>query len=149
MNALEMNVFLVVRRLEEAYHQCVAHEDLDKALNLCRVFTELAETFLVKMVNFDPRTPHFAIVILDNILICCGHPDYEIPDITFNFWYRLSEELYQKNEETLNNIFRPFIERLINSLCRHCQMEPDYDGLLEEGEDFTGMYLGISFESSK
>ena len=93
------------------------------------------------MVNFDPRTPHFAIVILDNILICCGHPDYEIPDITFNFWYRLSEELYQKNEETLNNIFRPFIERLINSLCRHCQMEPDYDGLLEEGEDFTGNFL--------
>ena len=46
----------------------------------------------------------------------------------FFYLYRLSEELYQKNEETLNNIFRPFIERLINSLCRHCQMEPDYDG---------------------
>ena len=73
---------------QEPYHLCVAHEDLDKSLNLCRVFTELAETFLVKMVNFNPATPHFAITILDNILICCGHPDYEIPDITFNFWYR-------------------------------------------------------------
>ena len=50
---------------------------------------------------------------------------------------RLSEDLYQKNDDSLNNIFRPYIERLINSLCRHCQMEPDYDGLLEEGEDFT------------
>ena len=88
MSALELNVFTTVRRLEEPYHLAVAHEDLDKALNLCRVFTELAETFLTKMVNFDPRTPHFAITILDNILICCGHPDYEIPDITFNFWYR-------------------------------------------------------------
>ena len=89
MSALELNVFTTVRRLEEPYHLCVAHEDLDKALNLCRVFTELAETFLIKMVNFDPRTgPHFAITILDTLLICCGHPDYEIPDITFNFWYR-------------------------------------------------------------
>ena len=25
---------------------------------------------------------------LNNNLICYGHPDYEIPDITFNFWYR-------------------------------------------------------------
>ena len=54
----------------------------------CRIFTELAETFLAKMLSFDPSTPHFAITILDNLLVCCGHPDYEIPDITFNFWYR-------------------------------------------------------------
>ena len=53
-----------------------------------RIFTELAETFLAKMLSFDPSTPHFAITILDNLLVCCGHPDYEIPDITFNFWYR-------------------------------------------------------------
>ena len=137
MSALELSVFTTVRRLHEPYELCVAHEDLDKASNLCRVFTELAETFLVKMVNLDPRTPHFAITILDNLLTCCGHPDYEIPDITFNFWYRLSEELYQKNDDDLNNIFRPFIERLITCLCRHCQMEPDLDGLLEEGEDFA------------
>jgi transportin-3 len=136
MNSLEMNVFTVVRKLEEPYHLCVANEDLDKALNLCRVFTELAETFLNKMIIFDGRTPHFAITILDNVLICCGHPDYEIPDITFNFWYRLSEELYQKNDDNLNTMFRPYIERLINSLCRHCQMEPDCSGLLEDGEDF-------------
>ena len=41
MSGLELNVFTTVRRLEEAYHLCVAHEDLDKASNLCRVFTEL------------------------------------------------------------------------------------------------------------
>ena len=89
MSALELNIFTAVRKLEQPYHLCVAHEDLDKASNLCRVFTELAETFLVKMVTLDPRTPHFAISILECLLICCGHPDYEIPDITFNFWYRI------------------------------------------------------------
>ena len=95
LSGLELNVFTTVKGLEGPYHMCVAHEDVDKALSLCRVFTEMAESFIAKMVNFDsrspnfdPRTPHFAITILDNVLICCGHPDYEIPDITFNFWYR-------------------------------------------------------------
>ena len=41
------------------------------------------------------------------------------------FFFRLSEELYQKDDDNLNGIFRQYIERLINSLCRHCQMEPD------------------------
>jgi transportin-3 len=134
---LEMNVFTVVRQLEEPYHLCVANEDLDKALNLCRVFTELAETFLIKMISFDGQTQHFAITILDNVLNCCGHPDYTIPEITFNFWYRLTEELYEINDDHLNTIFQPYIERLINSLCRHCQMETDCSGLLEDGEDFS------------
>ena len=61
---------------------------LDLSFFFYRIFTELAETFLAKMLSFDPSTPHFAITILDNLLVCCGHPDYEIPDITFNFWYR-------------------------------------------------------------
>lgn len=50
----------------------------------------------------------------------------KVAQITFNLWYRLSEILYQKNSDDLNNVFRPHIERLIGALCRHCQMEPDH-----------------------
>ena len=70
-------------------------------------------------------------------MACCSHPDYEIADITFNLWYRLSEELYQRNVEHLTSAFRPYVERLINALCKQCQIEPDTEGILEEGEDFT------------
>ena len=138
-------IFTSVRNLEEAYHLSVAHEDMEKCLNLCRVFTELGETMLNKIVSHPPIANaqsgqingHFAVAIFDCVLICCGHPDYEIPDITFNLWYRLSEELYQRNDDRLTNSFKPYIERLINALARHCQMEPDSDGILEEGEDFS------------
>ena len=96
---------------------------------------------LNKIVNHPPttttQTGHFAVEIFDCVLICCGHPDYEIPDITFNLWFRLSEELYQRNDDRLTNSFRPYIERLINALAKHCQMEPDSDGILEDGEDFS------------
>ena len=135
------SIFTAVRSLEEAYHLSVANEDMEKCLNLCRVFTELGETMLNKIVNHPPtsttQTSHFAVAIFDCVLICCGHPDYEIPDITFNLWFRLSEELYQRNDDRLTNSFRPYIERLINALAKHCQMEPDSDGILEEGEDFS------------
>lgn len=51
--------------------------------------------------------------------------------ITFNLWYRLSEVLYQRNNDDLNAVFRPYIERLIRALCKHCQMEPDHVSYLE------------------
>lgn len=47
-------------------------------------------------------------------------------DITFNLWYRLSEELYLKNREELTCVFKPYVERLLAALCRHCQIEPDH-----------------------
>ncbi len=47
----------------------VADEDMDKCLNYCRVFTELAETFLIKIVSQPPhQPPHFALPILDTVL---------------------------------------------------------------------------------
>jgi len=134
---LEESICAVVKRLEEPYHIAVADEDMDKCLNYCRVFTELAETFLIKIVSQSGPRPHFALPILDTVLICCGHPDYEMPDVTFNLWYRLSEEVYTRNDDNLVNMFKPHIERLIVSLCRHCQMEPDTIGCLEDGEDFA------------
>lgn len=89
---------------------------------------------------------HYAIKILDLVLTCVGHHDYEVlyrefngknasitlyfsfkvGQISFNLWYRLSEVLYHKNNDDLNAVFRPHIERLIGALCRHCQMEPDH-----------------------
>ena len=71
------------------------------------------------------------------MLLCCSHPDYKLPDVTFNLWYRLSAELYTRNVDSLVAVFKGHIERLIVSLCRHCQMEPDTQGVLEEGEDST------------
>ena len=46
--------------------------------------------------------------------------------MTFNFWHKLSEELYQRNKTDLNDIFKPYVQRLIIALCSHCQMDPDH-----------------------
>lgn len=135
---IEMRLLNGVLSLEQPFHLAVAHEDHENCINYCRVFTELAESFLEKIVSGStPENPHFAIKIFDLVLTCVGHHDYEVAAITFNLWYRLSEELYQKHNDRLTLLFKPYIERLIEALCRHCQMEPDHEGLLEELDDFS------------
>lgn len=47
-------------------------------------------------------------------------------EISFNFWYRLGEHLYKINDAALNGIFRPYIQRLLHCLARHCQLDPDH-----------------------
>uniref|UniRef100_A0A1B6DC68 Transportin-3 n=1 Tax=Clastoptera arizonana TaxID=38151 RepID=A0A1B6DC68_9HEMI len=142
--ALEIQLFNGVMALEEGYHMSVAHEDEEKAINYCRIFTELAESFLEKIISGSIEKPHFALKILDLVLTCVGHHDYEVSAITFNLWYRLSEELYQKNNETLITLFKPYVARFIEALCRHCQMDPDLEGRLEDGADFADFRRKVS-----
>lgn len=142
---LELQLFRGVVSLEQSYHMSVANEDQEKSMNYCRIFTELGETFLDKVIMTSTQeNQHFAIKILDLVLICVGHHDYEVAEITFNLWYRLSEEVYGKNNKALSEMFRPYVERLVTALCRHAQMEPDADGLLEEGDDFKDFRLKVS-----
>ncbi|KAF4521283.1 hypothetical protein B566_EDAN002287, partial [Ephemera danica] len=142
---LEVQLYTAVVSLEKSYHLSVAHESTEKSLNYCRIFTELAESMLEKIVSgCASGKPHFAIGILDLVLTCVGHHDYEVADITFNLWYRLSEELYLKNRDELTAVFKPYVERLIAALCRHCQIEPDHEGLLEDGEDFSDFRVKVS-----
>lgn len=143
-HALEMQLYQGALSLEPSYHLSVAHEDQEKSMNYCRIFTELAESFLDKiLLNSNNETQHFAIKILDLVLMCIGHHDYEVAEISFNLWYRLSEEVYQKNNKGLTDLFKPYIERLITALCRHAQIEPDHEGLLDDGDDFRDFRLKV------
>ncbi|KAK0075611.1 hypothetical protein PV325_006643 [Microctonus aethiopoides] len=148
LDQLQLCLFTSVMQLEQPYHLSVAHEEIEQSMNYCRIFTELAETFLRTIVHgCTDGKQHYAIKILDLVLMCVGHHDYEVAQITFNLWYQLSEELYEKNNEDLNSVFRPHIERLIGALCKHCQMEPDHLGLIEEGssaEEFVPFRSRVS-----
>lgn len=119
-------------------------------LNYCRIFTELCETFLETTVR-SPGQGMGDLRTLELLLICAGHPQYEVDapssrgppsrraaltcapllqvvEISFNFWYRLGEHLYKINDAALNGIFRPYIQRLLHCLARHCQLDPDHVG---------------------
>lgn len=135
---LESQVTQNIAQLEPAYHASVSNEDIDKAMNFCRIFSTLAESFLDKMLRTElDQQPHYAIQSLELVLTCFTHYDYEVAELTFSLWYRLSEELYQKNKDELTCHFRSYIERLLHALYRLAQMEPDHEGLLDENDSFT------------
>jgi len=138
-----------IKTLEPAYHMSVGEEDTEKALNYCRIFTEISEALLHRMLestknnNGALMTDHL-FSLLDLVLTCVGHHDYEVAEVTFGFWYKLSEDLYHTNEDDRTWKFKPYIERLITALCKHCQMEPDHEGVLEDGDDFAGFRSRVS-----
>lgn len=51
---------------------------------------------------------------------------FQVVEISFNFWYRLGEHLYKINDANLHSIFRPYIQRLLHCLARHCQLDTDH-----------------------
>ncbi|CAB1333812.1 unnamed protein product [Coregonus sp. 'balchen'] len=141
--SLALQLFQGVLTLETAYHMAVAREDLDKVLNYCRIFTELCETFLETTVR-SPGQGMGDLRTLELLLICAGHPQYEVVEISFNFWYRLGEHLYKTNDPALHGIFRPYIQRLLHGLARHCQLDPDHEGIPEDTDDFGEFRMRVS-----
>ena len=56
-------------------------------------------------------------------------------DITFNVWYRISELLFENNDEQVNKEFQPYALNLINALCAHCQLDEDLAPVRERETD--------------
>ncbi|KAG1670798.1 Transportin-3 [Nymphon striatum] len=135
--ALAKSMIQGVFMLPNAYQTSIEVEENDK------IFTELAESLLYQIAE-TPGRDFGDLRILDLLLACVDHPDYEIAEVTFNFWYRLSEVLYQKNDSNLNAIFCSYTERLITSLCYHCNLDPDKDGIPDDNDEFTDFRNKVS-----
>ncbi|KAK3863762.1 hypothetical protein Pcinc_030497 [Petrolisthes cinctipes] len=128
-------LFAGVLQLGDAYHMAVALEDINAITNYARIFSELGETLVEVMVE-QPGQGMGSLQVLHLLVTCIGHHDWEVAEITFNFWYKLSEVLYRKNCDSVNEQFKPYVERLIEALYRHCQIEPDHDSILVQQDDF-------------
>lgn len=116
-----------------------------RVLNYCRIFTEYGENMVPYMLR-SWRDPHYSIQVISKILDCEGHHDYEVfqylmiitwlaqhyygifqvAEMTFGFWYRLSEDLYHAHDESLNAVFRSYAQRLVVAMYKHSHIEPDH-----------------------
>lgn len=72
------------------------------------------------------------------------HPQFEVAEISFNFWYRLSETLYARHDEALSYNFVEYIRRLLSNLWKHCRMETDADSILDDADEFGDFRLRVS-----
>lgn len=58
-----------------------------RTVNYCRIFTELAESLVMTMINKSLGAnglPHFSIKALDSVILCANHHDYEVVYVIVN-----------------------------------------------------------------
>ena len=97
---------------------------LCRANCLCRIFTDMGEAFLFHCIH-NPQSELGDLSIFNILLDCTAHPEKDISDITFSVWYQLSDELYKADKDDLNQLFQPYIKRLVDILCTQCQYDED------------------------
>lgn len=140
---LAEGLFKYVMMLPPAYEKAVNSEDFDRALNLCRIFTEMGESYLHVMVE-SPGKGLGDLRTLTILLTCVKHHQYEVAEVTFNFWYRLSEALFKARNDAKTAIFRQYFQTLIEALCVHCRLDSDAQGIPDDSDEFGEFRLRVA-----
>lgn len=121
------------------FDAAVQAEDEDKARTLCRLFTETGEQYLQLLIA---QQLEWAVGLSGAILRGAAHPEPEIAEITFNFWYMLSEEiagggrtLTDVQRVDARNRFGPCFVQLLKALRGLAEFPTDSDGWHEDQRD--------------
>ena len=79
------------------FGKCIQAGDNTKAEDLCRVFTEMAESFLEHIAN-TPGEGFGSLFSVQILLKCLETGSVPIAKIMLDFWFRLSEEVFRRKE---------------------------------------------------
>ncbi|VDP27288.1 unnamed protein product [Heligmosomoides polygyrus] len=161
--ALAVSLQAAVYGLHGAFNSAVAMEDMDKQVlfsilyttfvtlqNFARVFVELAESLLEKIVNEGSNDPSSlgSIYTLELLLLLAGHHDYSVRSVTliemtFNIWYRISEGLFSFEDDQHIEKFKPYVQRYLTALYRHCRYDSEEEGIPDRDGDFADFRLKV------
>ncbi|CAG0914816.1 unnamed protein product [Notodromas monacha] len=127
----------------EPFNVCVAEEDIDKILGFARLFSDLADA-LTSAIIYSPGVDLGSLQTLEILLLCAGHFDPEVCNVTFNFWYNFAEVVHRHEDTHLTGLVKPYVKRLLMALRRLVEMEPDHEGILDEDTDSYDFRLRVS-----
>uniref|UniRef100_M4BQJ6 Exportin-1/Importin-beta-like domain-containing protein n=1 Tax=Hyaloperonospora arabidopsidis (strain Emoy2) TaxID=559515 RepID=M4BQJ6_HYAAE len=100
-------------------------EDVDSCLGLCRIFTEMGESYLELLLQqHGAGNDHVALV--DLLLDCMSYPDAHVADVTIPFWFRLLAELQRRAVPALVAQYKPRLERLAGLCMQKLQFREDF-----------------------
>ncbi|VDK71439.1 unnamed protein product [Litomosoides sigmodontis] len=134
--ALAMAMQTACYGMADSFSMAVANDDFDRLQGYARVFCELNESLLECMIR-EPGQGLGDFRSIEMLLLLAGYHDYNLVEMTFNIWYRLSEYLYERNDDDLNAQFKPYIERYIMALYKHCRFDTDQEDIPDENDDFV------------
>lgn len=124
-------------QLKDAFQSAAKDENTDKCLGLCRIFTEMSESYITLLVG-DLEMGQAAVV--DLLLDCMSYPDVEIADVTIPFWFRFIEELLRmekREREVKLAKLAPNLIRLASICMQHIQFQDEFPRLpSDKQQDF-------------
>ncbi|PAV90125.1 hypothetical protein WR25_13329 [Diploscapter pachys] len=137
--SLQRNIY----QLAEPFNRAVEIEDLDKLNNYARMFVELNESLVEPLVNktSDDISELGSLYSMDLLLLVAGHHDYSLIEMTFNVWYRISEALFMVDDQDQVARFRPYVNRFLMCLYRHCRLDLDEESLPDQSSEFADFRL--------
>ncbi|KAF8364425.1 tsr-1 [Pristionchus pacificus] len=129
-----------VLALRGPFKTAMDDEDIDKLQNFGRIFVEMAESLLEFLIN-GPRTADesdlASFETLDLLLMMAEHHDYSLVEMTFHIWYRISEALFQIDNDDHVAKYAQHVTRYLKFLFKHVRYEPDMFGLPPSGSELT------------
>jgi len=138
--ALVEHIYNLLTPLNDTLSQSL--DDCFKVKDICRVFVEAGESY-VDLIVSSPQ--HFE-KLLDGILILSDYDFLDVPQITFNFWHTLTDQLLLNAEAMKNPLFFSMYDRLVGMIIKHLKYPADFgDFSAAERDEFREFrYLMIS-----
>ena len=123
---------LIVPRLIALQPQLATlNDDQDKVRKFARMFSEAGETYRMLILQH----PETFMPLVQAISECAAYPDLEVVDLTFPFWYRLSQLLGKQREVPL--VLQETYKTLFVTLVKHCHWPADVQSMTsQESDDF-------------
>uniref|UniRef100_A0A6G1SBS6 Transportin-3 n=1 Tax=Aceria tosichella TaxID=561515 RepID=A0A6G1SBS6_9ACAR len=119
-----------VYTLENAFKETVSQEDIDKSSNFVKAFTSVAETacFTHVIEKQDFR-------LIELLLSCLSHYDYEIVEETYQFWWTLLETLQNRLKPAQYPPYIGYINRFVMGVTKLAQFDADEEGVVHHDAD--------------
>ncbi|CAB3980536.1 transportin-3-like isoform X2 [Paramuricea clavata] len=125
-----------VLKLVPMYEQAKSNSDHDRCLNFCRIFTELAESTLDAVLSSKGLNA-LDLKIVEMMIKCLQHSEYEVAEVTFNFWYSLSEAIYREDLKQRREGFLPYYQAMFQQLCLTGKLDNDTVAIPKPDDDFN------------
>jgi len=120
--------------LEPAFKQSINNEDIEKLSHFIKTFTSVAETACLMLVI---EKKDFRLVEL--MLSCLNHYDFELVEETFNFWWTFIELVHNRVSDFAPYV--PYIGRFMMAMTKLYQFDPDEETVVPADQDIHNFRL--------
>ncbi|KAG0941977.1 hypothetical protein G6F57_005936 [Rhizopus arrhizus] len=111
--------------------ECINAEENEMVNGYCCIFTEAGDAY----VSLIASHPEAFGVLLEGIRDCAAYSDLEVVEMTFKFWYELTNVLESDTYRSALPPFIPYYDELVDIMIKHLQYPPDEEEMTAQERD--------------